>query len=76
MIESLRYPTLRNKTTFEQTLPIALNVSRFDSDLLKAPRNLKDFIHQYKCKKEIFDLHERHYTTDITTNKNSFLTTT
>ena len=46
MTASLRYPIIRNKTTFEQTLPIALNVSNFDSDLLKAPRNLKDFIQQ------------------------------
>ena len=63
---------MRIKTTFEQTLPIALNVSKFDWDLLTAPRNLKDFIHQYKCKKEIFDLQERHDTTDLTTNKQFF----
>ena len=44
----------------------------FDSGLLAAPRNLKDFIHQYKCKKDIFDLHEGHVTTDLTTNKNFF----
>ena len=72
MTESLRYPIIRNKTTFEQTLPIALNVSKFNSDLLTAPRNLKDFIHEYKCKKEIFDLDERYDTTDLTTNKNFF----
>ena len=72
MTESLRYPIIRNKTTFEQTLPIALNMSKFDSDLLPAPRNLKDFIHQYKHKKEIFELHERHDTTGLTTNKNFF----
>ena len=58
LTESLRYPIIRNKTTFKQTPPIALNVPKFDSDLLTAPRNLKDFIHQYKCKKEIFNLHE------------------
>ena len=28
LTESLRYPILRNKTTFKQTLPIALNVSK------------------------------------------------
>ena len=66
MTESLRYPIIRNKTTFKQTLSIALNASKFDSDLLTAPRNLKDFI------QEIFDLHERHVTTDLTTNKNFF----
>ena len=45
---------------------------KFDSDLLSTPRNLKNFIQQYKRKKEIFDLHERHVTTDLTTNKNFF----
>ena len=41
-------------------------------NLLTAPRNLKDFIHQYNYKKEIFDLNERHDTIDLTTNKNVF----
>ena len=45
---------LKNKTTFEQTLPVSLNISTFGSDLLTAPRTLKDFIHQYNQKKEIF----------------------
>ena len=67
-------PILKNKTTFEQTLPISLNISKFDSELLTAPRNLKDFIPQYYSKKEIFDLIERHDTADINlkTNKNFF----
>ena len=43
MTESLKIPIIRNKTTFEQTLLISLNVSKFDTDLLTAPRNLKDF---------------------------------
>ena len=60
LTESPEFPILKNKTTFEQTLPITLNVSKFDSELLTTPRTLKDFIHQYKCKKEIFDLNERH----------------
>ena len=48
-------------------------MSKFDSELLTAPRNLKDFIHQYISRKEIFDLNERHdTTTDLTTNKNFF----
>ena len=72
LTESLKHSIMRNQTTFEQTLPIALNVSRFNSDLLTAPKNLKDFIHQYKCKKENFDLHERHVTTDPATNKKFF----
>ena len=63
---------LKNRTIFKQTIPISLNVSKFDSGLLTAPRNLKDFIHQYNCKKEIFDLNKRHDTMDLTTNKTFF----
>ena len=71
--ESLKIPIIRNKTTFEQTLPISLNISKFDSELLTAPKNLQDFIHQYNSRKENFDLNERHDTTtrDLTTNKNN-----
>ena len=50
-------------------------MSKFDLDLLTAPRNLKDFIHHYNHKKEIFDLNERHgksIVSDLTTNKNVF----
>ena len=60
LTESLKVPILKNKTTFKQTLPLSLNISKFDSELLAAPKTLKDFIHQYKHKKEIFDLKERH----------------
>ena len=51
---SLKFPILKNKITFEQALPISLNISKFDSESLAASRNLKDFIHQYNCKKNIF----------------------
>ena len=54
LTETLEIPILNNKTTFEQTIPISLNMSKFDSDLLTAPRNLKDSIDQYNCKKEFF----------------------
>ena len=73
--EALGIAIIKNKTTFEQTLSISLNMSDFDLDLLTDPRNLKDFIHQYNCKKEFFYLNKRHDTTDLTTNKNSFVTT-
>ena len=39
--ETLEVPILKNKTTFEQTLPISLNVSKFNCDLLTAPKTLK-----------------------------------
>ena len=38
LTESAEFPIIQKKTTFEQTLPISLNVSKFDSDLLIAPR--------------------------------------
>ena len=72
LTESLEFRIIKKKTTVEQSLPISLNVSKFDSELLTAPRNLKDFIHQYNHKKKFFDVNERHDTTDLTTNKNFF----
>ena len=51
LTETLEFPIQKNKTTFEQHLPTYLNVSKFDSELLTAPRTLKDFIHQYNYKK-------------------------
>ena len=74
LTESFEFPIIKKKTTFKQALPISLNVSTFDLELLTAPRNLKDFTHQYNHKKEIFDLDERHDTADLTTNKNVFST--
>ena len=66
LTESLEFPIIKNKTTFEQTLPISLDVSKFDSTLLTASSDLKDFIHWYTHDKEIFDLQERHDSTEIT----------
>ena len=65
-------PIIKNKATFDQTLPISLNISKFDSNLLTASSNLKDFINQYAYKKEIFDLKERQDNMALITNKNFF----
>ena len=72
LAESLEFPIMKKTTTFKQTLPISLNAFKFDSDLLTMPKNLKDFVHQYNHKKEIFDLKERNDNTELTTNKNFF----
>ena len=61
-----------NRTTFKQTLPISLNISKFDSTLLNAVGNLKEFINSYSNHKEIFDLQERHDNMELNTNKNFF----
>ena len=70
LTESLQFPIIKNKTTYEQTLPINPNISGFDRTLLNALTNLKDFINSYLKQKEIFDLQERHETTPLNTNKN------
>ena len=44
LTESLEFPIIKSKTTFKQTLPISLNVSKFDSNLLTASGDLKNFI--------------------------------
>ena len=72
LTESLEFPIIKNKTTFEQTLPISLNISKFDSTLLTASSNLKEFINSYTNHKEIFDLQERHDNMELNTNNNFF----
>ena len=74
LTESLEFPIIRNKTMLEQTLPISLNISKFDPTLLMASNNLKEFINSYTNHKEIFDLQERLDKMDVklNTNKNFF----
>ena len=50
LTESLDYLIIRNKTTFKQTLPISLNISKFDLTLLTASSDLKEFINGYTNK--------------------------
>ena len=57
---SLKVPILLNETTLQQTLPMSLQPFNFNSDLLKSPKTLKDFVHQFQHKKEIFDFQKRH----------------
>ena len=72
LTESHEFPILKNMTTFEQTLLISLNISKFDASLLTAAMTLKDILHQYKCNKENFDLEERHDSTDECLPNNNF----
>ena len=76
LTESLEFPVIKNKTTFEQTLPISLNISEFDQTLLVASTDVKEFINSYTDYEEIFDLQDRHDNTELNTNKISFLTIT
>ena len=56
LTETLQFPVLLNWTTHEQTLPISLQSFVFNLHLLKVPKTLKDVVHQFWHKKEIFDL--------------------
>ena len=60
LMEEIDVPIITNKSTSEVTLPVFLNKSKFDESLLSAPLTLKEYISQYKCNKEIFELKERH----------------
>ena len=71
LTDSLQIPLIKNRSTYEQILPITLNVSEFDRSLLHVQTYLKDFINGYTKRKEIFDLQERHDSTS-NTNKNLF----
>ena len=72
LTELLKFPLIINRTIYEQTLPITLNISAFDKTLLSAPTKLKDIMNSYTKHKEIFNLPERHDNTISNTNKNFF----
>ena len=67
--DSLQVPLIKNRTTYEQILPINLNISGFDRTLLHASTNLKNFINIYTMRKYISDLQERHETTILNTSQ-------
>ena len=70
LTESLEFLVIKNKTTFEQTLTISLNIPTFDKTLLAATTDLKDFINSYTKNKYIFDLQERHGSDSVELNTN------
>ena len=76
LTESLEFLVVKERTMFEQTLPLSLNISTFHPTLLTASSDLKEFINSYTSHKEIFDLQERHDKTELNTKKISFLTIT
>ena len=64
ILPNLTIPSLiRDRTTYEQPLPINLTLPVFDSSLHDAPTYLKNFMHNYAKHKEIFDFEQRHVST-------------
>ena len=73
LTESLEFPIIKNRTTFEQILPVSLNISKFDTTLLTASIDLKTFISCYTKQRENFDLQQRHdANAKINTDKHFF----
>ena len=68
-------PLIRDRTKYEQPLPLHLSIPDFDSSLKHGPTSLKSFMHNYIKHKEIFDLKQRHVSTIKSlnnSNKNFF----
>ena len=68
-------PLIKDKTKYEQPLPLNLSIPDFDNSLKHAPTGLKNFMHIYAINKEIFDLKQRHVSTVESlnnSNKNFF----
>ena len=47
LTESFQFPLIKNRTTFEQTLPISLNISKFYTKLLTVSTDLNELISSY-----------------------------
>ena len=56
LVESLDVPILKNWTTKELILPISLEAFEINSSLLSALKMLKDFVHQFKHRKQALDI--------------------
>ena len=66
---------IKDRTTYQQPLPINLSIPSFESSLTHASTNLKSFMHDYAKNKEIFDVQQRHVSTVESlnnSNKNFF----
>ena len=67
----------RDKASFEQPLPVYLNISHFDNSLSNRLGKLKDFMLNYiqsTCDKEILELQKGHTTHALSPYKISFST--
>ena len=53
-------PIIKDRTRYEQPLPLNLHILNFDNSLRHVPTKLKDFMNDYINNKEIFDLQQRH----------------
>ena len=72
MLPNITIPSLiRDRTTYEQPLPINLIFPTFDTLLKGAPTKLKNFMHDYAKCKEIFDFKQRPVSTGESLNNSN-----
>ena len=67
---------IRDRTHYDQPLPIHLNIPHYDNSLTNRPSKLKEFLNNYVQNinnKEIFDLQKRHTIHTLLPYKNFFL---
>ena len=67
---------IRDRTHYEQPLPMHLNIPHYDNSLTNRPSKLKEFLNSYihsTNDKEIFDLQKRHTPHTFSPYKNFFL---
>ena len=67
---------IRDRTCYEQPIPIHLNIPHYDNSLTNRPSKLKEFLDNYihsTDDKEIFDLQKRYTTHTFSSCKNFFL---
>ena len=65
-------PIIRDRTRYEQPLPLNLGIPSFDNSLIHALTKLKDFMNDFLNNKEIFDLQQRHAVEECKSNKYFF----
>ena len=78
MLPNLTEPLtlIRDRTRYEQPLPIHLNIPHYDNSLTNRPSKLKEFLVNYiqsTHDKEIFDLQKRHTMHTLSPYKSVFL---
>ena len=65
-------PIIKDRTRYEEPLPLNLSILNFDNSLRHALTKFKDFMNNYINNKGIFDLQQTHAVESFTSNKNFF----
>ena len=60
MLPNMTQSLIKDRTRYEQPLPLNLSIPHFDNSAKHRPTKLKDFMTNYINNKEIFDLQQRH----------------